>query len=275
MDNRRLLLLLVFSFSLVMLWDAWQKYNQPPPVAPMATAGAVAPGSTDPAAPQPSASLHSPVPTLPGAAASGRLCQSGETVTIRTDLFVAEISAQGGDIVRLTLDDYKDTESKSKDFALFDRRHQYAAQSGLIGEGLPNHKTVFSVVPGDRELSGEAKTLQLRLEAAPSNGVKVSKIYTFTRGSYLIDVGYEIDNGGEKQVAAHAYYQFQRDTAPPEGESRMVMTFTGPAVYTEQEKFQKVDFSAVEAGKAKFVTQADNGWIAMIQHYFVAAWVPA
>jgi YidC/Oxa1 family membrane protein insertase len=275
MDNRRLLLLLVFSFSLVMLWDAWQKYNQPPPVAPIATAGAVAPGSTaDPAAPQPSASLHSPVPTVPGAAAVPFM-PTGETVTIRTDLFVAEISAEGGDVVRLTLDDYKDTESKSKDFSLFERRHQYAAQSGLIGEGLPNHKTVFSVVPGDRELSGEAKTLQLRLEAAPSNGVKVSKIYTFTRGSYLIDVGYEIDNGGEKQVAAHAYYQFQRDTAAPEGESRMVMTFTGPAVYTEQEKFQKVDFSAVEAGKAKFVTQADNGWIAMIQHYFVAAWVPA
>ncbi|MEF8725254.1 MAG: membrane protein insertase YidC [Candidatus Accumulibacter delftensis] len=274
MDNRRLLLLLVFSFSLVMLWDAWQKYNQPPPVAPMATAGAVASGSTtDPAAPQPSTSLHSPVPTLPGAAAVPFM-PTGETVTIRTDLFVAEISSQGGDIVRLTLDDYKDTESKSKDFALFERRHQYAAQSGLIGEGLPNHKTVFAAVPGDRELSGDATTLQLRLEAAPSNGVKVSKVYTFTRGSYLIDVAYEIDNGGEKQVTAHAYYQFQRDTAPPEGESRMVMTFTGPAVYTEQEKFQKINFSDVEAGKAKFVTQADNGWIAMIQHYFVAAWVP-
>ncbi len=160
MDNRRLLLLLVFSFSLVMLWDAWQKYNQPPPVAP--TAGAVTPGSTDVAAPQPSASLHSPVPTLPGAAPAA-VAQSGETFTIKTDLFVAEISAQGGDIVRLVLHDYKDTESKSKDFALFDRRHHYAAQSGLIGEGLPNHKTVFSVVPGDRELSGEAKTLFFNL----------------------------------------------------------------------------------------------------------------
>ncbi|WP_374682164.1 membrane protein insertase YidC [Accumulibacter sp.] len=273
MDNRRLLLLLVFSFSLVMLWDAWQKYNQPPPVAPMATAGAMAPGSSDAAAPQPSASLHSPLPTVPGETAAP-VAQGGETFTIKTDLFVAEISAQGGDIVRLVLHNYKDTEAKSKDFALFERRHHYAAQSGLIGDGLPNHKTVFSALPGPRELGGDAKTLQFRLEAPPVNGVRVSKIYTFTRGSYLIDITQEIDNASDKEVALHAYYQFQRDTKAPEGESRMVSTFTGPAVYTEQEKFQKVHFADIEAGKAKFVTQAENGWIAMVQHYFVAAWLP-
>ncbi|MQM30844.1 MAG: membrane protein insertase YidC [Candidatus Accumulibacter phosphatis] len=272
MDNRRLLLLLVFSFSLVMLWDAWQKYNQPPPVAP--TAGAVTPGSTDVAAPQPSASLHSPVPTLPGVAPAA-VAQSGETFTIKTDLFVAEISAQGGDIVRLVLHDYKDTESKSKDFALFERRHHYAAQSGLIGDGLPTHKTAFTAVAGPRELIGDAKTLQFRLDAPSSNGVRVAKTYTFTRGSYLIDVTQEIDNGSDKDVAVHAYYQFQRDIKPPEGESRMVSTFTGPAIYTEQDKYQKIKFADIESGKAKFLTQADDGWIAMVQHYFVAAWIPA
>jgi YidC/Oxa1 family membrane protein insertase len=271
MDNRRLLLLLVFSFSLVMLWDAWQKYNQPPPVAP--TTGAVAPGSTDLAAPQPSASLHSPVPTLPGVGAAP-MAQSGETFTIRTDLFVAEISAQGGDIVHLMFHDYKDTESKSKDFALFERRHHYAAQSGLIGDGLPTHKTLFTPVASPREMVGDAKTLQFRLDAPSSNGVTVAKIYTFTRGSYLINVTQEIANGSDKEVAVHAYYQLQRDIKPPEGESRMVSTFTGPAIYTEQDKYQKVSFSDIESGKAKFLTQADDGWIAMVQHYFVAAWIP-
>ncbi|MCP5229541.1 membrane protein insertase YidC [Accumulibacter sp.] len=273
MDNRRLLLLLIFSFSLVMLWDAWQKYNQPPPVAPVAT---TAVNGTGTAAPQPSTSLHTAAPVVPGAPADilAPAARKGETVTIRTDLFVAEISVQGGDIVRLVLDDYKDTEAKSKDFAFFDARHKYVAQSGLIGDGLPNHKTVFTVVPGNREFGADDKTLQLRLEAPSSNGVKVTKIYTFTRGSYLIDVTQEIDNGGDKEVAAHAYYQLQRDTRKPEGESRMVSTFTGPAVYTEQEKYQKISFSDVESGKAKFVTQADNGWIAMVQHYFVAAWLP-
>ncbi|WP_313952486.1 membrane protein insertase YidC [Accumulibacter sp.] len=271
MDNRRLLLLLVFSFSLVMLWDAWQKYNQPKPVDPPVTVGLV-----ETLAPQPSTSLHSPVPGVPGAPPSEAVAaaQKADTVTVKTDLFTAEVSVLGGGIVRLVFNDYKDTESKSKDFALFEARHDYFAQSGLIGGSLPNHKTVFSPVPGSRELSGDAKTLELRLEAPPSNGVKVAKIYTFTRGSYLIDVTHEIDNGSDKSVAAHAYFQLQRDTAAPEGESRMVSTFTGPAVYTEEDKYQKVHFADIENGKAKFVTQADNGWIAMVQHYFVSAWIP-
>ena len=272
MDNRRLLLLLIFSFSLVMLWDAWQKYNQPPPVAPVAT---TAVNGTGTAAPQPSTSLHAPAPVVPGAPADilAPAALKGETVTIRTDLFVAEISVQGGDIVRLVLDDYKDTEAKSKDFAFFDARHKYVAQSGLIGDGLPNHKTMFTVLPGNREFGADDKTLQLRLEAPSSNGVKVTKIYTFTRGSYLIDVTQEIDNGGDKEVAAHAYYQLQRDTRKPEGESRMVSTFTGPAVYTEAAKFQKIDFKDIAEGDAKYERSAQDGWIAMVQHYFTSAWL--
>lgn len=85
---------------------------------------------------------------------------------------------------------------------------------------------------------------------------------------------HEIDNGSQKEVAAHAYFQLQRDTVTPEGESSTVSTFTGPAVRTEQEKFQKIEFKDIEKGKAKFVEKADNGWMAMVQHYFVSAWVP-
>jgi len=267
MDNRRLLLLLVFSFSLVMLWDAWQKYNQPPVVATTAVGAAQAP------TPQPSASLHAPLPEAPTIAAAPTVDQAG-TITVKTDLFIAEVSRQGGDIVRLEFQNYKDSVNKSKDFALFEAKHQYSAQSGLIGEHLPNHKTVFSAAEGKRELAGDAKTVELRLVAPVGNGVKVSKIYTFARGSYLINVAHEIDNSSDKDVAAHAYYQLQRDIKAPEGESSMVSTFTGPAVYTDQEKFQKIAFNDIEQGKAKFASKADNGWIAMIQHYFVAAWVP-
>ncbi|HRF72591.1 MAG TPA: membrane protein insertase YidC [Accumulibacter sp.] len=267
MDNRRLLLLLVFSFSLVMLWDAWQKYNQPKPAISPAGASAV-----DRSTPQPSASLQAPVPGAPEATAA--TAKSAETVTVKTDLFTAEIAVQGGDIVRLVFDDYKDTENGSKHFALFEARHRYAAQSGLIGDGLPNHNTVFSPVPGTRELASDANNIQLRLEAPPAKGLKVAKIYTFTRGSYLIDVTQEIDNTSDTDVALNAYYQLQRDVNAPAGESRMVSTFTGPAVYTEEDKFQKVSFSEIESGKAKFASKADNGWIAMVQHYFVSAWIP-
>ena len=272
MDNRRLILLLVFSFSLVMLWDAWQKYNQPT-IAAQPTTAAVAANSSSvpvPSAPSSTPAANPAVPVIPPSAAATK----GDVVSVKTDLFVADVSTQGGDIVGLELNRYKEVNNKEKNFSLFDAKHQYLAQSGLIGEGLPNHKTMFSVAGGKRELSKDANSIQLRLDAPVLNGIKVAKIYTFTRGSYLINVSYEIDNGSQKDVVAHAYYQLQRDTVTPDGESSTVSTFTGPAVYTEQEKYQKIDFKDIEKGKAKFSQKADNGWMAMVQHYFVSAWIP-
>ncbi|MBI4742951.1 MAG: membrane protein insertase YidC [Betaproteobacteria bacterium] len=271
MDNRRLLLLLVFSFSLVMLWDAWQKYNLPKAVP--ATAGAPAAQSVG-VAPQPTVSLQTPnaVMAVPG---TGPAPVKAETVSVKTDLFSVEVSALGGDIVGLDLNRYKAIDEKDKSLSLFEAKHQYVAQSGLIGEGLPNHKTIFAALPGAREMGADAKTLTLRLEAPAVDGVRVAKILTFTRGSYLIDVAYEVDNGSQKELAPHAYFQLQRDAKAPAGETTMVSTFTGPAVYTEHDKYQKIDFSDIDKGKAKFATKADNGWLAMVQHYFVAAWLPA
>lgn len=269
MDNRRLLLLLVFSFSLVMLWDAWQKYNQPK-VLPTAGGSAAQIGSV---APQPTVNLQAAT-AVPQAVETPAAAKAA-TVQLKTDLYSVEVSTLGGDIVGLDLSQYKAIEEKDKNLSLFEAKHQYLAQSGLIGEGLPNHKTVFTAVPGPRELDASAKTLSLRLEAPAVGGVKVAKILTFTRGSYLIDVAYEINNGGQVELAPHAYFQLQRDAKAPDGENSMVMTFTGPAVYTEQEKFQKIDFADLDKGKAKFATKADNGWLAMIQHYFVAALLPA
>lgn len=276
MDNRRLILLCIFSFSLVMLWDAWQKYNNPKDTTPVATAPA---SSGVPAAPA-SPGSGIPTPTTAGAPSQAVVptpadtAVKGEVVEIKTDLYVASIAAQGGDVIGLELVNYKATEDKSKNFMLFDTKHQYAAQSGLIGEGLPNHKTMFSVAPGTRELAAGQDTVELRLDAPAVNGIKVSKIYSFKRGSYLINVAYEIDNGSQKEIAAHAYYQLQRDTQAPAGESRMVSTFTGPAQFTEQGKYKKIDFKDLEKGKAKYEQKADDGWMAMVQHYFVSAWVP-
>ncbi len=272
MDNKRLILASVFVFSLFMLWDAWQKYTHPPVPAQQAVAAAQA--SAVPV-PQSTSTVASPAAklTVPGATTpeSG---STAEIVTVKTDLFVANISTQGGDIVGLELNNYKSVADKSKPFMLFEGKHQYVAQSGLIGDSLPNHKTQFTVVKGEHELASGATTVELRLEAKNAEGVKVSKVYTFTRGSYLISVRHEIDNDSQKNIAAHAYFQIQRDTASPEGESGMANTFTGPALYTEQDKYQKLEFKDIEKGKAKFTEKADNGWMAMVQHYFVSAWVP-
>ncbi|WP_263770806.1 membrane protein insertase YidC [Propionivibrio soli] len=272
MDNRRLILLAVFFFSLVMLWDAWQRYHNPPPPV-TATTTTTAP-STANGVPTPAPSAQAPTAPAVPPALTAPTAVKGEVVEVKTDLFTASVSAVGGDVVALELNNYKGVVDQSKNFFLFEPKHQYAAQSGLIGEGLPNHKTVFSVAPGTHELGPDAKTVQLRLEAPSPDGVKVAKVFTFARGSYLINVTYEIQNGSQKEIAAHAYYQIQRDTQAPEGESRMVSTFTGPALYTEENKYQKITFSDIEKGKAKFTNKANDGWMGMVQHYFVSAWVP-
>jgi YidC/Oxa1 family membrane protein insertase len=275
MDQRRLILFLVFSFSMVMLWDGWLKYSRPAPAPSIAPTAVDANGVPAPI-PTPSASPGStaPVPSGEGSVAAS----SAPRVVVRTDLMVAEVSAQGGDIVRLELAGHKSNEERDKNFVLFDdgTRHLYAAQSGLIGEGLPNHKTVFALPAGEQVLKPGEKSLTLRLEAPERDGIKVTKVMTFHRGNYLVDVGYEIANASERTLAPHAYFQLTRDGKPAETiEAFGVSTFTGVAFYTDAQKYHKVSFEEIDEGKAKFSKHAADGWVAMVQHYFVSAWLPA
>ena len=270
MDQRRLILFLVFSFALVMLWDGWIKQNQPAPVAQSA-AGAVADGSV----PTPSASLAPGQAVVPGE--QGAAASTAPRVVVETDMLRAEVSAEGGDIVRLELKQHRASGDNGGDFVLLDdgSRHQYAAQSGLIGDGLPTHKTVFALPAGEQRLKDGEDSVVLRLQAPEQNGVQVTKVMRFERGSYLVDVGYEIRNGSAQALAPHAYFQLTRDGNPAEQvEAFGVNTFTGPAFYTEGGKFQKVQFEDITDGSAKFAKNASDGWVAMVQHYFVSAWLP-
>ncbi len=278
MDNRRLILLLVFSFSLIMLWDAWQRQNMPKAPATVAASGsAVTPQAAGGAVPAPS--LPTPAAgagAVPGATPVAAVVPGAVTAKIRTDLYAAEISSQGGDITRLELVRHPDTDDKSKHFVLFDNggKHVYLAQSGVIGEGLPNHKTEWKLAGGEHVLKDGEKQLEIRLEATTPSGAKVAKTYVFQRGSYQIEVRHEGATPG-----AFAYYQITRDGKPADGQNNNsmmmgVVTFTGPAVFTDAEKFQKVEFADILKNKAKFAQKADNGWLAMVQHYFVAAWLP-
>lgn len=278
MDTRRLILVLIFTFSCFMLWENWQKYNQPKP----AVEAAANPAGN--AVPKPSATLQagtsaSGTPVLDPATNAAAV--AAETFTVSTDLLKASISTQGGDLVQLELLKYKEHDDKEHSFILFDAKHAYAAQSGLIGEGLPNHRTVFKRVAGPDALADGSDELKIRLEAAPINGIKVAKILTFKRGSYLINVAWEIANGSDKPLMPQAYYHLQRDDVSPAGETKMVSTFTGPAVYTDAEKYQKVSFEDITKDKTKYEIKkpeaartAKDGWVGLVQHYFVSAWIP-
>lgn len=263
MDNRRLILFLIFSFSIFMLWDAWQKHNLPPAPVPASTQASQGSGAV-PEASKTTGSLAAPMDKV--------VVSTADKVEITTDLVVAQLSAQGGDLVRMELLKHPADEDKSKHFLLFDagEQHIYLGQSGLIGEGAPNHKTMWQPVSGERNLKDGADSLSVSFEAMGAEG-KVTKTYTFHRGSYIVDVAF---SGAGK--ASDAYFQVVRDGKVKSSGYMGASTYTGPAVYTEQDKFQKLDFPdiAKDKYKEKFPKKADNGWIAMVQHYFVSAWLP-
>ena len=272
MDTQRLILFFVFSFSLLLLWDSWQKEHRPLAAAStqQATVQATVPRPSVPAQTTPAAPRKAGDAMPPNAVAQSM----HETLRVKTDSFIADINLRGGDIERLELPRQKDTLDEKLNFVLFAPEHHFAAQSGLIGPGLPTHKTIYSAEMRDYVLTDGQEKLQVRLEAPGPDGVKTVKTLTFHRGSYVIDISHEIINGSSAPLVTHAYFQFLRDGAPPAGDPKMVNTYTGAAIYTEQEKFQKIAFSDLEKDKTSFPKTADNGWIAVLQHYFVSAWLP-
>ena len=289
-DIRRTLLWVVFTMSLVLLWDAWNKHTgQPSLFGPSTTRSA---GSAPPLAASASqvgvpAPVATAVPGAGGAAATtptGALPAAatgapGELVVVTTDLDKASFDSNGGNLVRLELLRHADVEDRLHHVVLFDQsaERSYAAQSGLVatqpGVTLPNHYTAMKRVPGATALVEGANDLQVRFESTGDTGMKLAKIFTLKRGDYSIGVRHEAQNTGAAAVATQLYLQLARDGNPPRGESSFYFTFTGPAVYTEAKKFEKVDFKDIEKGKSGHATSANDGWVAMVQHYFTSAWL--
>ena len=265
MDFQRVFLFLIFSFSIFLLWDGWQKQQNPPPTVASAASTPVA-----------SPSIAVKENTDKPAVSVSQIIQKGEKIIVKTDFFRAEISTLGGDISHIELLKHFDTADKNKPFVLFQQTdsHKYMAQSGLLGAELPTHNSVFTTLFKEYELVEGKKTIEVRLNAKSSSGAKVSKLFVFHKSSYLIDVNYEIENTSAVPLAPSAYFQLVRDDIEPIGGTMFVPTYTGPAIYTELDKFQKIDFPSIAKNKASVPKTADNGWAGMLQHYFVSAWLP-
>jgi YidC/Oxa1 family membrane protein insertase len=151
----------------------------------------------------------------------------------------------------------------------------YEAQSGLIATSgtLPNHLTVMQALPGERKLQAGRDAITVAFESPEVGGVRLKKTWTLHRGQYTIDAAFEVANVGTAPVTPQLYLQLVRDGNAPPGGSSFYSTFTGPAVYTEAEKFKKIDFKHIEKNEVEIEKHADNGWIAMVQHYFTSAWL--
>ncbi len=293
-EIQRALLWILLGLSGLMLWDKWQIYNGRPSffgAEPPAQVQTVE--KTETALPEAPSITPTPTqtqtPAVPEAPRSS--LQKENLVHVETDLVRLTFDPDGAVIVKSELLKEKqqipwiDTglaglvlgnkPPAPKDEILFQDSPPriYLAQTGLIGGDFPNHKTPMKLLPGPLKLEDGQNTFSVKFEGEVG-GVKLVKTYTFERNHYAIKVQHEIINNSQADIYPSVYYQLERDGDKPEGQSSMINSFTGAAVYSEEEKFQKISFANIKDQNKDFEKVANNGWVGMIQHYFVSAWVP-
>jgi YidC/Oxa1 family membrane protein insertase len=259
MDTRRIVLFVIFSFSIMMLWDAWQVKNAPPVDKTVST--------------EVPASVVSNTATPTVDDAQFKL-DKGQRIHVTTDLFDAEIDTNGGDLRRLVLLKHLADGGSKKPLVLMSDAADpllYVAQTGLKGEGLPTHRTVFTASNTEYTMQKGEDTLAVRLSTTDKSGVSVDKVYTFHRDNYAIDVNYEIKNNSTGAISPSVYYQIIHDNKSNQG-TKLVPTFTGGAYYDEETKYKKIKFD--EMAKKPLDIKSKDGWVGLVQHYFVSAWIP-
>ena len=285
MDNIRLILVLSLVFVLMLIWQAWEKdYGQPPvqtQTQVQTGTDAVTPAPADAPPVAPAAPVPSAVPQVVGpaaAAASTPASDASPRVRVRTDVLDLEIDLRGGTIASTRLNAYElSSDKRDEKFQLLAPAGPslFVAQSGLFNnpEGIaPTHEAVYTASASDVVLKDGQDSIAVDLVWRHDSGVEVTKRFTFRRGSYQIGVDHILDNQGQTPWSGRDYRQLLRTEPPATPESKFMYTFTGAAAYSPDEKFRKYQFAELAEGKLdKDVT---DGWIAMIQHYFVAAWVP-
>lgn len=288
-ELQRAFLWMIFLLALFMLWDAWQVRNGNPSFfgTPEAVQEQVVENANTTAA-----AGDVKVPADSKAVASEVNVTITQPVVVTTDLFKITFDANGASVARAELlkerqtPDWKtrglpglilgeEEQQDAGNVVLFDTsaQHVYKAETGLVGGNFPNHRTAFRLISDTLDMKEGQDTLNVSFAASQGN-VELIKTYVFHRGHYGIDVKHEVRNKGNVAISPSVYMQLTRDDGKVASDSAFYNTFTGPAAYTEAEKFQKIDFDSIADNDTDLPSQSNEGWIAMLQHYFLTAWVP-
>jgi YidC/Oxa1 family membrane protein insertase len=277
MDNQRLILFVALSFVALLLWQAWMKDYGPAPQSQTAPAVAdrqatptTAPGEDLPQAGAEPATGEQMVP-------EEIALKSGQQVRVETDTLSVVIDTLGGDLRNAGLLDYHmSTEPGSPVFQLLNGTMPdlFVVQSGLrTPDGAePTHHAEYRAEQLDYRLGDDADTLQVPLHWSSPEGVEVTKLYTFHRGSYVVDLDYQVKNNSAADWHGREYRQLQRSPLTTSSQSKFIHTYTGAVLYSPEDKYQKISFSDME--DSALDRKVTDGWAAMIQHYFVAALIP-
>ena len=281
MENQRLLLFAALGFVLFLLWQNWLEFQarKYPPPTPVATAPASPASPAVPAGPS-----ITPGQDVPAAApAPGIVSQalgSGSRVHVTTDMFEAEIDTIGGDLRRVGLRTYPESvQQPDQPFQLLKDSGPdlFIAQSGLVAlnDGpAPNHYAPFTAEQSEYQLADGQDALEVRLNWSDPSGVKVVKTYTFRRGSFLVELNQRVENSSANDWQGSQYRQFQRTQPKTKGGffGGGVVTYTGAVISTPEQRYEKISFDQI--AKEPLNQTVKDGWIAMIQHYFLGAWIP-
>ncbi len=288
MENFRLILIVSLAAVLLLIYHAWvHDFGQ------VVKGLGITPSESQTS----STGAHTPqVPAVPTASVTGPLSSpsagaqvgvhAGQVITVETDVLRAEISLRSGSISSAWLLDYPVSPKDQSDHVRLlkpELPNFFIAESGLISIGtsadmLPGYDAVFSSESQHFRLGPDQAVLPVNLTWTNDAGVKVRKSLLFKRGSYLIETIQEVVNATDQPLMAREYAQLQRTEYQDPNASRFVSTYTGGVYYSPADKYKKVPFTNFRDSKdeqgQKFYGQVTDGWIAMIQHYFLAAWIP-
>jgi len=284
MDNQKLILFFALSFILLLLWQAWQQDYGPQPAAISAVTAedkASPPSSPEDVPLSPpadgQAALSDQLATTPAVPAEvHEALVSAQRIHVITDLLDVEIDTIGGDIRQADLRAYP-VAAKTPDipFQLMQDRgqHVFIAQSGLLSkQQAVTHHTQLTATQNEYRLANDQDKIEVPLTWRGADGISVVKTYTFHRNSYAIDLTQEVRNGSKSEWRGHAYRQFQRTKPGEDEKSSFTRTYTGGVIYSDENKYEKIKFDDMD--KKDLSREIKAGWAAMIQHYFVSAWIP-
>lgn len=261
--------ILITSYLLILAWrdDYAGKPTPSQPPAPVATTHGDVP-----------LAQMSDVPTAESSATAQ--AQAKQMINVSTDRYDIKIDPQGGDIVYAALKDYAATLGGQESFVLLESGagRTYVAQSGLIGpDGIDStqSRAVYKADKTHYELKQGETSLQVPL-TYQKDGVTITKTYTFTAGQYPVQLSYNINNNSNKGWSGQMYAQLKRDGSEDPGNAdkgfMSMATYLGGAWGTPDEPYNKLKFADFNDGELKVSSQ--DGWVAMVQHYFVSAWTP-
>lgn len=287
METQRVFLFAALALISMMLYQNWLEFKHGKTQQTLQATEQVAPKGSELLPETPEAVKETIITTDAVSAPFTQLkdvTPEGQLITVTTDLFIATINSLGGNIERLELlKEAVSVDKKDQGFPLLKQQHHdsnqeiFITQDGLLVKNrkAPNHiETLYSVNQTEYTTSNTNNEITVPLNWVSADGVSYKKVYTFKKDSYVVAIDYQIENRSQQDWSGYLYAQFNRSEPfnNKKGSFAQLPSYMGGVIYTEEEKYEKIKFDDME--DKDLSTETNSGWVAMLQHYFVAAWIP-